>query len=195
MRKLKLQVQITLDGFIAGPSGEMDWMTWNWDEKLKSYVTELTAGADTIVLGRKLAEGFIPHWSSQAGDPSQPEHEAGIVFSSMKKVVFTRTLTGDAAEEKGWKNTVIAQSELKDEIGRLKSTVGKDIIAYGGAAFVSSLISEGLIDDFYLFINPVALGHGLPVFAEVQKALQLSLTQATSFECGIIVAHYKPVAA
>ena len=64
MRKLKLQIQLSIDGFIAGPNGEMDWMIWNWDDKLKDFVTQLTESTDTIVLGRKLAEGFIPYWRS-----------------------------------------------------------------------------------------------------------------------------------
>jgi dihydrofolate reductase len=64
MRKLKLQVQMTVDGFIAGPNGEMDWLTFNWDNELKEYVGALTEPVDSIVLGRKLAQGFIPHWAA-----------------------------------------------------------------------------------------------------------------------------------
>mgnify|MGYP002633797651 CR=1 FL=1 len=62
MRKLKLQIQLSIDGYIAGPNGEMDWMIWNWDDELKNFVTEITESTDTIVLGRKLAQGFIPNW-------------------------------------------------------------------------------------------------------------------------------------
>jgi dihydrofolate reductase len=92
MRKLKLQVQMTVDGFIAGPNSEMDWLTFNWDDKLIQYVTELTESMDCIVLGRKLAEGFIPHWAGVAANPDHPEYKAGIKFNDTHKVVFTKTL-------------------------------------------------------------------------------------------------------
>src|SRR5688572_25344732 len=99
MRKLKLQVQISVDGFIAGPNGEMDWMEWNWDDALKQYIAELTEPVDCILLGRKLAEGFIPYWALVAENTSDPEHEAGIKFTETKKIVFTKTL-----EKSSWKN-------------------------------------------------------------------------------------------
>ena len=86
MRKLKLQMQLTMDGFIAGPNGEMDWMKLPWTEDIEKYVTELTAPIDTILLGRKLAQGFIPHWANVAADPKNPEHQAGILFSETPKI-------------------------------------------------------------------------------------------------------------
>ncbi len=81
MRKLKLQVQMTVDGYIAGPNGELDFMLWDWDEALKQSVTELTEPVDCIVLGRKLAEGFIPHWAGVAANPEHPEFTAGRKFT------------------------------------------------------------------------------------------------------------------
>lgn len=92
MRKLKLQVQLSVDGFIAGPHGEMDWMTFDWDEEISQYVQSITDPVDCIVLGRKLAEGFIPHWTAVAADAEHPEFTAGQKFSETPKVVFTRTL-------------------------------------------------------------------------------------------------------
>ena len=92
MRKLTLQVQLSLDGLIAGPTGEMDWMTFHWDDALKEYVQELTEPVDCIILGRKLAEGFIPHWAGVAANPDDPEVAAGKKFTDTPKVVFTKTL-------------------------------------------------------------------------------------------------------
>jgi dihydrofolate reductase len=183
MRILKLQVQMTVDGYIGGPNGEMDWMTFNWDDKLKEYVTALTEPVDTIVLGRKLAEGFIPHWASVAADSNNPEVAAGKKFTDTPKVVFSKTL-----EESSWSNTDLAKGDLKDEIIKLKKQTGGDIIAYGGATFVSALIQHGLIDEFHLFINPVAIGGGTSIFKENQS---LRLVKATPFDCGIVVLHYK----
>ena len=187
MRKLKLQVQMSVDGYVAGPNGEMDWMEWNWDDKLKQYVTDLTEPIDCIVLGRKLAQGFIPYWASVAANPNDPQFTAGKKFTGTYKVVFTKTL--DKSE---WNNTDIAKGELVDEINKLKNQDGKDIIAYGGATFVSSLIKAGLIDDFHLFINPTAIGNGMTIFKELEGKQNLTLVKSTSFDCGIVVLNYEP---
>jgi dihydrofolate reductase len=181
MRKLKLQVQMTVDGFIAGLNGEMDWIVWNWDDELKKYVTDITEPVDCIVLGRKLAEGFIPHWASY------PEQEGADKINSTKKVVFTKTI--DKSE---WDNTVLAKGDLTDEINNLKKQNGKDIIAYGGATFVSALIKQGLIDEFHLFINPTAIGNGMTIFKEPDSQQHLTLIKSISFECGIVVLNYEP---
>lgn len=186
MRKLKLQVQMTVDGYIAGSKGEMDWLTFNWDDELKDYVIELTKPVDTIVLGRKLAEGFIPHWASVATDATNPEVEAGKQFTNLPKVVFSKTLG-----ESPWDNTVLAKGDLKDEVTTLKQQTGGDIIAYGGATFVSALIKHGLIDEFHLFINPAAIGNGLAIFKELDSTQALKLVNATPFACGIVVLAYQ----
>ena len=132
MRKLKLQVQISLDGYIAGPNGEMDWMVWNWDDKLIQYVTALNETFDCILLGRKLAEGFIPHWANVAANPEDTEHTAGKVFNDTYKIVFTKTLNPTNPMVMGCKNTVLAKDDLVTKVTKLKSQEGKDIIAYCG---------------------------------------------------------------
>ncbi len=187
MRKLKLQVQMTVDGCIAGPNGEMDFLVWDWDEELGQYVTAITEPVDCIVLGRKLAEGFIPHWARVAANPDHPEFTAGQKFTDTAKVVFTKTL-----EKPEWENTVLAKGNLVDEITQLKKQDGKDIIAYGGATFVAALIKHGLIDEFHLFINPAAIGNGMTIFKELDHKQNLTLVKSTSFDCGIVVLHYVP---
>jgi dihydrofolate reductase len=190
MRKLKLQVQMTVDGFIAGPIGEMDWMEWNWDDELKQYVADLTEPVDCIVLGRKLAQGFIPHWANVAANSDDPEQAAGKKFTDTQKVVFTKTLDMADPVVKDWKNTVLAKGDLVDEINQLKKHHGKDIIAYGGATFVSALIAHGLIDEFHLFINPAAIGNGMAIFNKLESKQSLALLKSTSFDCGIVVLNY-----
>ena len=187
MRKLKLQVQMSVDGYIAGPNGEMDFLVWDWDDELKQYVTDLTEPVDCIVLGRILAAGFIPTWAAIAANPDDPQHTAGIKFTETPKVVFSRTL-----EESEWDNTVVSNGDLAQEITRLKHQEGADIIAYGGGEFVSSLIKEGLIDEYHLFVNPTALGKGMPIFAELESKQALTLVEARPFACGIVVLHYEP---
>ena len=180
MRKLKLQVQMTVDGYIAGPNGEMDWTLSNWDDELKKYVGSLTDGVDCIILGRKLAEGFIPYWASH------PEQEGADVFNNTAKVVFTKTL-----EASKWADTVLAKGDLVEEITRLKQQPGSDIIAYGGATFVSGLVKHGLIDEYHLFINPTAIGSGLSIFKELNGKQNLTLVKSTSFDCGMVVLNYE----
>ncbi len=185
MRKLKLQVQMSIDGFIAGPNGEMDWMAWNWDDALKNYVSELTASMDTILLGRKMAGGFIGHWSNTVSNTEDPSYAFGKIMMDTPKVVFTQTL--DRSE---WPNTVLAKGGLAEEVKKLKNQEGKDIIVYGGASFDASLIKEGLIDEFHLFINPSIIGNGLSIFKEVTDKQNLKLVKSIAFDCGIVVLHY-----
>lgn len=185
MRKLKLQVQMSVDGFIGGPNGEMDFMVWDWDEVIQRYVTEITESVDCIVLGRKLAEGFIPHWAEVAANPDHPEFAAGKKFTDTPKVVFTRTLA-----QSQWENTVLAEGDLADEINRLKNQPGQDMIAYGGATFVSALIQQGLVDEFHLFVNPAAIGNGMSIFKNLNGRQDLKLVKAIPFSCGIVVLNY-----
>lgn len=180
MRKLKLQVQMSVDGYMAGLNGEMDWTNRNWDNKLKNYVGGLTEPVDCIVLGRKLAQGFIPYWASH------PQEEGADKFNTTKKVVFTKTL-----EKSEWDDTVLAKGDLVDEILKLKRETGSDIIAYGGATFVSALIKHGLIDEYHLFVNPTAIGNGLPIFSKLNNKLDLALVKSTAFDCGIVILHYQ----
>jgi dihydrofolate reductase len=187
MRKLKLQVQMTVDGYIAGLNGEMDWMELNWDDAIKQYVKDITEPVDCIILGRKLAEGFIPHWASVAANPDNPEFTAGKKFAGTHKVVFTKTL--DKSE---WDHTVLAKGDLVDEITKLKKQDGEDIIAYGGATFVAALIKQGLIDEFHFFINPTAIGNGMTIFKELDSKQNLTLKKSLAFPCGIVLLCYEP---
>ena len=184
MRKLKLQVQMTVDGYVAGPNGEMDWMIFDWDEGLKDYVRELSEPVDCIILGRKLAQGFIPYWASKP----EAEEVAGVdKMNNTPKVVFTRTL--DKSE---WDNTVLAKGDLVDEIMKIKKQTGKDIVVYGGATFVNALFKEGLIDEYHLFINPVVIGSGMTIFNGFESHQYFTLVNSSAFDCGIVVLHYMP---
>ena len=115
MRTFKLQVQMTIDGYMAGPNGAMDWIEFGWTDDIKAYVTALTEPVDCIVLGRTLAEGFIPTWAAQ------PEAEGAEKFNSVGKVVISKTLT-----ESPWANTVIA-GDLVGTVNRLKAEFDKVI--------------------------------------------------------------------
>lgn len=185
MRKLKLQMQLTINGFSCGPNGELEWMTWNWDDELKNYVTGITNSFDTILLGRKMTDGFISYWTEVTKNPDNPEYAAAKIFIDTPKIVFTKTL-----EKSEWENTVLAKGDIVETVNNLKKQEGRDIIVYGGASFVSSLIKNNLIDEYYLFINPQAIGNGMDVFGEVNGVFKLKLVESRIFECGIVVNKY-----
>jgi dihydrofolate reductase len=192
MRKLKLQVQISVDGFIADNNGKTDWMIWNWgpqwtwDNELQKYFEDLTASIDCVLLSRKMAvEGFIDHWAKMA-DSKNSQSAFAKKIADAHKVVFSKTI-----KKSKWDNAEIAGGNLKTEINKIKKQKGKDIIVYGGASFLSSLIKTNLIDEFHLFVNPTALGSGMPIFKEAGK-LSLDLVNAKSYSCGIAVLIYEP---
>ena len=187
LRKLKLQVQMSTDGYIAGPKGEMDWLVWNWDDKLKEYVNELTESVDSILLGRKMTEGFISYWSDVMAKPDHHDYAFAKKMIETPKVVFTKTLN-----KSKWVNTDIATGDLTDEINNLKRQEGRDIIVYGGASFDSSLIKAGLIDEFHLFVNPAAIGNGMTIFKDLNEMQKFTLVKSIAFECGIVLLHYEP---
>lgn len=156
MRKLKLQMQITVNGFVAGPNGELDWMTFNMDDKMIKYIRSLTDSCDTILMGRKMTDGFVNYWTNVLKTPESPEYQFAQRMVDYPKVVFTKTLN-----ESRWANTVLAKGDIVEEVDNLKKQEGKDIVAYGGAGFVTSLIKHNLIDEYQLFVNPVAIRRGI----------------------------------
>jgi len=186
MRKLKLQMQMTINGFVGGPNGELDWMMWDWSEDIKTYVTDLTNSMDTVILGRKLAEGFIPYWADVKANSDHPENEAGKIFTDTPKIVFSKTLNKSL-----WDNTTVVNGDLVSEINKLKNLPGKAILVYCGADFVSSLIQEDLIDEYHLFVNPVAVKEGLTIFNMIPGVKKLSVTECKQFDCGINLLRYE----
>jgi dihydrofolate reductase len=190
MRKLKLQVQMSLDGFVAGPEGQLDWMWINNGEYDESHpivdkVIELADSCDTILLGRGMIREFIDHWENVVDNqPDSPEQALAQRMVNMHKIVFSRTQTAI----KG-RNLEVENGDMVTAVQALKNKPGKDIMVYGGATFVSSLISHNLIDEYYIFSNPVAIGKGLSIFKE-QTVLKLD--NSISYQNGKILNKYLP---
>lgn len=184
MRTFKLQVQTTVDGYMAGPKGEMDWMKFPWTDDLNTYIDALTESVDCIVLGRKLAEGFIPAW---AAGPEGEDQASIDWMNNTPKVVISNSLS-----ESPWENAVVAGGDLTESVHELKDRPGGDMIAYGGGTLVSGLIAKGLLDDLHLFVNPTAIGAGMPVFPNLEHNQQLRLVTARPFDCGITALHFEP---
>jgi len=192
MRKLLLQMQMSIDGYVADRDGGMDWMMWSygdhwtWESKLRDYHTDLLASIDCILLSRKMAvQGFSTHWAALAQRPDDPQSHFAQSVTKAQKVVFSKTLARST-----WKNTTLAKGDLVDEILALKQIAGKNIIAFGGAGFAASLINAGLVDEFHLITNPVVLGAGLSPFKEISGFLNLHLVEATPYSHNIVVLKY-----
>ena len=182
-RKLKLQVQMTVDGFVAGPEGQLDWMTRNLDEGAIGRIVQITDSSDTILLGRKMTAGFIKYWESV--QPDSPEYGFARKMVDTPKVVFSKTL-----QRVEGKNVRVETGDLVPVVNQLKAQRGKDIVVYGGATFVSALVEHDLIDEFNIFVNPVAIGRGMRIFKE-RKALRLA--GSTAYASGVVVNTYHPV--
>jgi len=180
MARLKLQMQISVDGF--DPEGN-DQNT-SWDEE-RGYSRELLESADTILLGRKTAVDFIPYWDKAAEDADNSWQDVARQISQAKKVVFS-----SSSDHRGWSNSTIETGDLADAITALKRENTKDIIVYGGVSFVESLISRHLVDEFHLFVNPMALGSGRSVFSGLTDLLRLELRKSIGFSSGRVLLHY-----
>jgi dihydrofolate reductase len=186
MRKLRLQVQMSVDGCIAGPNGEMDWMFGLLDDELIKYAYKITESVDTILMGRKMTDVFISSWLDVMNKPDDPWYAFSKKMIEIPKVVFTKTLN-----KSKWINTDIATGNLIEEVNKIKNQNGRDIVVYGGASFDSSLIKEKLIDEFYLFINPVAIGNGMTIFKDLNEIQKYTLIESKAFESGIVLLRYE----
>ncbi|MEO7214684.1 dihydrofolate reductase family protein [Mucilaginibacter sp.] len=188
MRKLKLQVQMTIDGFVAGPDGQLDWM-WipgERDESIFEKVIDLAESCDTILLGRKMTREFIDHWENVVDNlPDSPEQPLAQLMVNMRKIVFSHTQTAING-----RNLEVENGDLTVAVQSLKNEPGRDIMVYGGANFASSLISLNLVDEYYIFRNPVAIGKGLTIFTE-QKILKLD--SSITYKNGKVIDKYLPV--
>ncbi len=182
---------MSLDGFVAGPNGELDWM-WadngqlDENQSILIKAIELADSCDTILMGRKMTREFIDYWENVVDNqPDSPEQALAQRMVNMPKIVFSRTQTNI----KG-RNLETENGDLATAIQALKNEPGKDIMVYGGANFVSSLISLNLIDEYYIFICPVAIGKGLSIFSDLKL---LKSEGSTVYKGGKILNKYLPV--
>src|SRR6187549_87397 len=197
MGKLILETQTSVDGFIASVDGDTSWMLWNWgpewnwDNELQRYHNDLTLSADCILISRQMAEeGFIAHWRGVAENSDSPQYTFARHITDTRKVVFSKTLTKSTPIPGGWDNTDIVDGDFAIAINKLKKHYRNNILVYGGASFVSSLIKAGLIDEFNLLVNPVAIGSGLGIFKTLDNKQNMTQLKSKSFSCGIVLLHY-----
>ena len=182
MRRVVLQMGVTLDGYVAGPGGEGDWGLPAEHPGVRAWKVASLRQVGTHIMGRVTYEQMAAYWPTSTGDYA-------AFMNDLPKVVFSKTLP-----TAGWATCRIARGDLTEEIAALKSESGSDIImAHGGAAFVQALSRLGLIDEYRLVILPVALGDGLPLFKDLAKPLRVDLTEAKGFPDGTVIHVYQPI--
>jgi dihydrofolate reductase len=185
MRKVIMSNLMTLDGFMAGPSGEIDWFVV--DKEFDAYARELFDGVDILLFGRltyELMAGFWPTPAADAEDSFITER-----MNSLLKVVFSTTL--ETAE---WANTRLVRENPVAEVSRLKRQAGGDMMIFGSGTLVSALAPPGLIDEYRIVLNPVVLGRGKPLFRELGGRIDLQLLKTRTLACGDVVLYYRPCA-
>jgi dihydrofolate reductase len=185
MRKLIFFMHTSLDGFVAGPKGEMNWL--HVDDEIFDFVATMTSKADTALYGRVTYEMMQSYWPNAGEKPNASKHdkEHSAWYNSVSKVVLSKTMS-----EKGLVNTKVISDQLADNINKIKNQVGKDIIIFGSPSASQSLLSQGLIDEFWLFVNPVLVGNGIPLFKGITEMTKLKLVESKTFSAGVIALHY-----
>ena len=186
MRKLIFFMHTSLDGFVAGLNGEMDWI--NIDDTMFDFVATMTDKADSALYGRVTYEMMQSYWPTAGEKPNASKHdkEHSAWYNKVSKVVLSRTIS-----EKGLDNTVVISDQLAYNINKIKKQDGKNILIFGSPSASHSLMSHGLIDEFWLFVNPVLLGQGIPLFKDVTEKTELKLIETKTFSCGVIALHYE----
>jgi dihydrofolate reductase len=188
MRKIISFMHISLDGFVAGPNGEMDWIKVN--EEIFDHVGKRISEGDTALYGRVTYQMMESYWPTAADSPTASRHdiEHSKWYSKVHKVVLSKTMKGQDLP-----NTKIISDNISgsiDEIKRSSNGGGKDILLFGSPAATHALIQLNLIDGYWLFVNPVILGQGIPLFTNINNKVKLNLLTTRQFSCGVTELNY-----
>jgi dihydrofolate reductase len=179
MRRVTLMMGMSLDGFVASDRAHPGASVPE-DLELIAWKIKRVAAAGAHLMGRVTYQEMAGYWPHSTDAYAAP-------MNDIPKVVFSKTLS-----EAPWATSQIARGDLATEIAAIKEQAGPDVIAWGGATFAAALASRGLIDEYCLAVQPLALGRGQALFADIPSALRLELTEARSFECGVVVLTYRP---
>jgi len=186
MRKIVFSIPMTLDGFIEGPHRELDWVIA--DDELHDFYSELLSKGSMILYGRVTYELMLGYWPKAPDDPTIPGSMVRFAntLNPIQKVVFSKTL-----KNVGW-NTKVVDSLIPEEILKMKSEQGKDILLGGGASIAQAFMQHGLIDEYQFVVQPVAIGSGKPLFNGIHDPLKLNYQWSRPFHSGAIVLCYRP---
>jgi dihydrofolate reductase len=185
MRKIISFMHISLDGFVAGPNGEMNWI--KVDEEIFDFVGKRISEGDTALYGRVTYQMMENYWPTAADKPSASRHdiEHSKWYKKVHKVVLSKTL-----KDAELTNTQIISDNISDRINELKHKSGNDILLFGSPTATHSLIQLNLIDGYWLFVNPIILGRGIPLFTDIKDKINLKLSSTRPFTCGVTELNY-----
>jgi dihydrofolate reductase len=186
MRNLVFFMHISLDGFVAGPNGELNWL--KIDEEMFDFVATMTNNADTALYGRTTYQIMESYWPKAGEQPNASKHdiEHSRWYNSVPKVVLSTTLNASELI-----NTTVVNDNIPDRINELKQQDGKNMLIFGSPTASLSLLNLGLIDEFWFFMNPIIVGQGMSLFKKVNEKIELELAGSKTFSCGVIALHYK----
>ena len=186
MRPLVLFMHVSLDSFVAGPNGEMNWI--HVDEEIFDYAGQRTSESDTALYGRVTYEMMEGYWPTAGDQPDASKHdkEHSAWYKQVDKVVISKSMQGQQLP-----NTIIIGEDIAHRINALKQQAGKEIIIFGSPGASHTLMQHGLIDEFWLFVNPVIVGQGIPLFKDVKAITKLNLVKSVAFKSGVVCLHYK----
>ncbi len=192
-------MHLSLDGFVAGPNGEMNWI--KVDEEIFDHVGKRISEGDTALYGRITYQMMENYWPTAGDEPTASKHdmEHSKWYNKVHKVVLSKTMKGAGlpAGQAGSTNTKIISDNLSDSINELKQSRpasggsgSKDILLFGSPTATHSLMQQNLIDGYRLFVNPIILGQGIPLFANIKDKIKLKLLTTRQFTCGVTELNY-----
>jgi len=186
MKPIVLFMHVSLDGFVAGPNGEMDWITV--DDEIFDYVGNRINETDTALYGRVTYQMMEAYWPTAADSPNATKHdiEHSAWYSKVSKVVLSKTMKGQNIP-----NTKIISDNIPAQVNELKQQPGKEIVIFGSPSAGHTLMKDQLIDGYWLFVNPVVLGNGIPLFKDVNEAFKLQLVKSNVFKSGVVCLQYE----
>jgi len=179
-------MHMSLDGFVAGPNGEMNWI--KVDEEIFDHVGKRISESDTALYGRVTYQMMEGYWPTAGDEPGASKHdiEHSAWYKKAHKVVLSKSMKG-----KSLPNTTIISDNLSQRINEIKqSGGGKEILLFGSPTATHALIQQNLIDGYWLFINPIILGQGIPLFADVKEKVSLKLLSSREFNSGVTALDY-----
>ena len=185
MRKIISFMHISLDGFVAGLNGEMNWIKIN--EEIFDHVGIRISKTDAALYGRVTFEMMENYWPTAADKPSATKHdiEHSKWYSKSQKLVISNTL-----KEENFENTKILGNNFAEEINEIRQQPGSEILLFGSPTATHSLINLNMIDGYWLFVNPIILGQGIPLFKDVKEITKLNLVSTQQFNCGVTELNY-----
>lgn len=189
MRKVVVSMNVTMNGYVSGMNSEIDWHFQNWTPAMGERLAEELNKADTILLGRNTYESMADYWPALEKDFLFPREDIAfaVMMNTYKKIVYSKKLKSTR-----WKNSTIIKGELTNEIEQLKQQKPKkNIIVYGSCMLVHSLLQLNLVDEFQLWVHPVILKKGKPLFPGLKEKLFLKFQRSKTFESGVVLLYYK----